>query len=95
MATRKWLTPAQRYDEIDAAVASWSPSSNSVGSLGGVIPRLAAWGMLAAQVSSLDMARSVAQASNADVAGGLQEVRALLQLACVESEDLACGELGF
>jgi hypothetical protein len=88
--TDSWRQPAQRWDEIDRAVAAWSPGSDAISSLDGAAMRLIGWARVALQAPTVGAANQIGSLSLRDVASGLQATRDALLATCEEVTDALC-----
>lgn len=86
-----WLQgPSQRWDEIDRAVASWTPGNDTVSSLDGVGMRLIGWARLALQAPTMGAASQIGSLGLRDAAAGLEATRDALIAICEEVADALC-----
>lgn len=77
----RWRQPARRWDEMDAAIAAWTPRDNSVASLDGHLPRVVCWTALILDAPSLARAQEYASHGALHLDLSLQAARQALAAA--------------
>jgi hypothetical protein len=77
----RWRRPSERWSEIDAAVAAWSPSNNPMPGLDGHLMRVVGWAALSLKASSLEQARALGTHGVVHTALSLQAAREALAVA--------------
>ena len=84
-----WGQPSRRWDEIDAAVAGWTPG-NDLSSLDGGLMRLIGWARLALRAPTISVANQIGAMSLRDVASALQATTEALIATCEDAEEPLC-----
>jgi hypothetical protein len=85
----RWQQPTDRWTEIDAAVAAWTPTNNSMQSLDGRVMRMIGWSLLALQTQDTGCAHEFGANGVIDAAVALQAAREALLIGCTWT-DVEC-----
>lgn len=86
----RWRQPSQRWDEIDRAVAGWTPGDNPLLTLDGRVMRLIALARLTPNAPSVEVANQLGRRGAQDASASLQAAREALAVLCESREDPRC-----